>query len=212
MKSLNKRIGILGGTFNPIHNAHIAMAQSAIKNANLDKVLLLVANNPPHKNLRESVKASDRMRMAQLAAADYPKISICDIEFRIQGKSYAVKSLDAIRKKYTNAKLFYIVGGDTLESMPYWYESGKIFSYVSIVCIRRCKNNSENGVAQYIEKKYGTSVQIIEDKVPDISSTVIRENIRKGLPIDNFVPASVAHYIYENHLYMIRNSKETVKL
>jgi nicotinate-nucleotide adenylyltransferase len=207
LKSIH-RIGILGGTFNPIHNAHIAMANMAIKNANLDEVLLLVANDPPHKNPNISIKASDRLNMAQLAAAENPKISVCNIEFGIHGKSYAVKSLSAISKMYPDSKLFYIVGGDTLESMPYWYESRKIFSIVSIVCIRRSKSKNEDDVKQFIEKEYGTSVQIIEDKVPDISSTIIRENIRKGLAIDGLTPSSVAQYIYKHNLYAEYNTEE----
>lgn len=197
-----ERIGILGGTFNPIHNAHIAMANSAIENASLDKVLLLVANNPPHKSPNKSIKAADRLHMSELAAVNNPKIFVCDIEFHLQGKNYAINSLTAISEKYPNAKLYYIVGGDTFESMPYWYESRRIFSIVSILCIRRKISNKEDAVARYIEKECGASIRIIEDSVPDISSTVIREHIQKGISIDNLVPKSVAQYIYENKLYL----------
>ena len=130
-----ERIGILGGTFDPIHNGHIQLAKEAISAGNLDRVLFLVSKMPPHK----STCASDQQRftMVQLALQGESKLEACDIEIQREGKSYTADSVNLLRKKFPEAELFYIIGSDVLPTIPYWYEGEKVFSEVEFMCFRR---------------------------------------------------------------------------
>jgi len=195
------RIGILGGTFNPIHNSHIAMAKAAIRCAKLDCVLLTVAKCPPHKSSDDIIKAEYRLEMARMAAENEPQISVSTIEFELGGVSYTALTLEAIQKLYPKARLFYIVGSDTLESMPYWYKSADIFSSADIVCIHRKGTPSCADMAEYIKSRFKASITMADCEAGDISSTRIRENIRSHISIGGLVPENVEKYIYKNGLY-----------
>ena len=121
------RIGILGGTFNPIHAGHVQMAVAARDALRLDRVLLMVAADPPHKRVAEAVAGAHRLRMAQLAAAGLPRVEASDLELRRTGRSYTVDTLRELHGRYPGASLYWIVGSDMLHDMPTWHRVEEIF-------------------------------------------------------------------------------------
>lgn len=193
------RIGILGGTFDPIHNGHIQLAKEAISVGNLDRVLFLVSKMPPHK----STCASDQQRftMVQLALQGESKLEVCDIEIQREGKSYTADSVNLLRKKFPEAELFYIIGSDVLPTIPYWYEGEKVFSEVEFMCFRRSGGFHFYGnPIQEFTAEQKRKVRFFEVSIPDISSKEIRERLKNGLPCAEISPA-VAAYMKREKLY-----------
>lgn len=200
MMNLRKvRIGILGGTFDPIHNGHIQLAKEAISVGNLDRVLFLVSKMPPHK----STCASDQQRftMAQLALQGESKLETCDIEIQREGKSYTADSVNLLRKKFPEAELFYIIGSDVLPTIPYWYEGEKVFSEVEFMCFhRRGQMFSCEHMLCGLTEGQKSRIHFFDASIPDISSKEIRERLKNGLPCAEISPA-VAAYMKREKLY-----------
>ena len=200
MMNLRKvRIGILGGTFDPIHNGHIQLAKEAISVGNLDRVLFLVSKMPPHK----STCASDQQRftMVQLALQGESKLEACDIEIQREGKSYTADSVNLLRKKFPEAELFYIIGSDVLPTIPYWYEGEKVFSEVEFMCFHR------RGQMFYCEhmlcgltEGQKSRIHFFDASIPDISSQGIRASLQRGVPCPD-LPDAVDRYIRQRKLY-----------
>lgn len=193
------RIGILGGTFDPIHNGHIQLAKEAISVGNLDRVLFLVSKMPPHK----STCASDQQRftMVQLALQGESKLETCDIEIQREGKSYTADSVNLLRKKFPEAELFYIIGSDVLPTIPYWYEGEKVFSEVEFMCFhRRGQMFSCEHMLCGLTEGQKSRIHFFDASIPDISSKEIRERLKNGLPCAEISPA-VATYMKREKLY-----------
>lgn len=200
MMNLRKvRIGILGGTFDPIHNGHIQLAKEAISVGNLDRVLFLVSKMPPHK----STCASDQQRftMVQLALQGESKLETCDIEIQREGKSYTADSVNLLRKKFPEAELFYIIGSDVLPTIPYWYEGEKVFSEVEFMCFhRRGQMFSCEHMLCGLTEGQKSRIHFFDASIPDISSKEIRERLKNGLQCAEISPA-VAAYMKREKLY-----------
>ena len=120
------RIGVLGGTFNPVHAAHLQMAVCARDTLGLDLTLLMVAADPPHKDVAGHVPAKERLSMAQLACAGLAGIEASDLEVQRAGRSYTAKTLQTLHAKYPGAELFWIVGSDMLLDLPTWYRPDEV--------------------------------------------------------------------------------------
>ncbi len=199
METGRMRIGILGGTFDPIHNGHLQLARAALVIGNLHKVLFLVSKMPPHKSAR--VSAQERYEMVELALENEPQMEACDIEIHREGKSYTANSLMLLRDHFPDAELFYIIGSDVLPSLPYWYKSEQIFSEVDFLCFRR-KGLDGPLEAQIFgfTPEWKRKVHIIDVPIPDISSKKIREALKLDLPCQD-IPTAVARYIQSAALY-----------
>ncbi len=203
-QSLPGRIGMLGGTFNPIHNGHIQMAQAALEQIGLDRVLLMVDRDPPHKTVQDAIPASYRFEMARLAAQELgePKIAACDIELKREGKSYTIDTLRDLQKRNPGAQLFCIVGGDMLKDLPNWKQAREIFRIAAIVAFaREGLQGTEQQDAQRLREEFGAVVHLLNVAIPPISSTQVRQHIRDALPISGLLPLMVEKYLYENGLY-----------
>ena len=122
------RIGILGGTFNPIHNAHLEMARFARAAASLDRVLFMVAANPPHKRVEDDVPAEERFDLVRLAVRDEAGVEACDMELKRSGKSYTCETLRELKRTSPEAELFLIVGSDMLQDMTDWFHPAEIYT------------------------------------------------------------------------------------
>ncbi len=196
------RIGLLGGTFNPVHNAHLEMAEEARSALQLDRVLLVVANIPPHKNVQDSVSAADRLHMVQLACAPLePEIQSCDWEIARIGKSYTVDTLEYCHAKHPEAEIFYIVGTDMLLDLPRWYNTARLFELATFVCVPRARYTGKETAAAESLRSMGARVILLTECVTDISSTEIRMRIRDAHPIEGLVPSAVEEYIYNKGIY-----------
>lgn len=206
------RIGILGGSFNPIHFGHLQLAQWALSEYKLDEVLMMVAKKPPHKDVADDTEASMRFEMVKRAVDDINRISACDIELEREGVSYTVDTLKQIKEKYNNAKLFLIVGEDMLFSLPTWHRIDEIFTLCEVVAYARpgC-DGDERKEAEKLEKEHNAHIHVGTFTGLNISSTMVREAVYNAKPISHLVPRCIEEYIYENGLYLPENIRAIQK-
>lgn len=198
-----RRIGILGGTFNPIHLAHIAMAQGVLQALSLDNVLFIVASDPPHKQVDGHIRAAYRYAMVRLALQNETGLEASDIELSRTGKSYTVDTLEQLLTLYPGAKLFLIVGSDMLRDLPNWRRAQDLLRMAAFVGIpRKGQGGDEREAVERLHVEFAADVRLLDMDVPPISSTLVRERIARALPVTGLVPAAVEEYIYENGLYL----------
>jgi nicotinate-nucleotide adenylyltransferase len=196
------RIGLLGGTFNPVHNAHLEMAQEARSALQLDQVFLVVANIPPHKDVQDNIPACERLHMVQLACASMePEIQGCNWEITRIGKSYTVDTLAYCHERYPEAEIFYIVGTDMLLDLPHWYNTTRLFELATFVCVPRAQYTGKESAAAELLRSMGARIILLPKCVADISSTQIRSRVRDARSIEGLVPPAVERYIYNKGIY-----------
>lgn len=194
-------IGLFGGTFDPIHNGHLIIAELVRQELELTSVIFIPAGDPPHKQKRPVSSIKHRLAMVNLAIADNPAFEVSEIEIKKSGKSYSIETLRELQKRYdSNAKLFWIIGSDSLIDMPNWYRPEEIMKIVQVVVIPRLKFQ-----AQDAPEKYRKNALIIESPLIQISSTNIRESVKQRKTIHYLTPASVEKYIYRVGLYQNEN-------
>ncbi len=198
------RIGIYGGSFSPIHNGHIKAVKAFLEQMQLDFCYVMPAGIPPHKSTAGVVDAKHRMRMCELAFEGVDGIVVSDLEIKREGKSYTVDTLRALAGE--DRRLFLMMGTDMMLTLDKWYQAEEIFKLCYPVYMRRETDaaNDEVIVAkmrEYIEK-YGKVVRRIVGDPIVISSTELREMIKKGDDTGEYLPARVAEYIRENRLYL----------
>ena len=196
------RIGILGGTFNPIHTAHVQMARIARDEAALDLVLLIVSADPPHKRVDGEVPASERYRLTQLALVGEERIIPSDLEILRGGKSYMLLTLQELQALYPAAELSLIVGSDMLSDLPNWYHPEEVLKLADILCVPRIgRNENDDETAKMLTQRYGATVRLLSGKADMISSTDIRHRLLEGLPVDGLMPETVEQAVYEGGEY-----------
>lgn len=202
MQNELKRIGILGGTFNPIHTAHIRMAAEAKTRLALDTVLLIPANDPPHKQVDAFVSAAQRYEMVRLAIEQEDGLAACDIETRRAGKSYTIDTLTALQAQYPAARFFMLLGSDMLRDLPNWHRASELLRLATFVGVKRQEQSGgETEAAQLLKQQYGADTMLLDIDIPPISSTDIRTRVQQAQPTGEQLPASVEQYLYENALY-----------
>jgi len=190
------RIGIFGGTFDPIHVGHLAAAINAKAGAKLDKVLMVVANIPWQKEgLRTVHPAGERLALVEAAVSGVDGLEACDLEIRRGGKSYTIDTVFDIKKKYLGDELFLIIGADVATELDTWDRVEDLADMVTLVIVNRPGSASP--------KNLGRMWNYLEVEVPslDISSTDLRARAVEGRPLDYLIPASAIQYIREHKLY-----------
>jgi len=188
-----KRIGLLGGTFNPIHFGHLAMAQLACERMSLDKVVFIPSNIPPHKNVKDLAPSQDRFAMIQLAIQNNPSFTVSDFEIKQPGKSYSINTVRHFQKLYPkNTKLFFIIGEDAVWHLNKWKRIEDIRKIVNFIVVNRPGYHIREARAKYF---------YVAMPAIDIASSFLRERIIQGEAIDYFVPKNVAAYIRKHRLY-----------
>lgn len=207
-----RQIGIMGGTFNPIHNGHLLIAEKAREQFALEQVLFMPSGIPYMKDQQEVLSVSDRCEMTALAIADHPyfKLSTLEAADARQGKNtYTFETLQKLRSVDPEANYYFILGADSLYAIESWKQPARIFEHCTLLAAVRTEGNtvlteSQNHLQQqmqYLRKKYNASVELLEFEGIDVSSTQIRENVRHGKSIRELVPEAVETYIRKNHLY-----------
>lgn len=207
-----RRIGILGGSFDPVHTGHVNLARDAMDQAGLDQVLLIPARLQPFKQDRTPASGEDRMEMLRLALAEDPGISPCDYELTREGVSYTYLTLRAMQERFgPEARIFFIIGTDSLLMLDSWMNAEELLTgYSYIVGSRPGYLNEElREKADRIREKYGTEILWIQNRRFDISATEIREKLAAGAPTDDLVPEPVADYIREHGLYGCREHRDS---
>lgn len=200
------RIGILGGTFDPIHLGHLEAASAAARALSLDRVLLLPSRTPPHRSTEPRASVFHRFAMAALAAAD-SGMSVSDLEVRREGPSYTALTLEALhRDGYTPAQLFFITGSDAFADVATWYDYPRILQMANFVVVSRPGAPTPSAVIPNPQSRIPDStrptVLSVEAETPDVSSTDIRRRVGAGESIDGMVPSSVAGHIRRHRLYV----------
>ena len=191
------KLCVFQGTFNPIHNAHLDMAEFVLQNYGFEKILFIPAGAPPHKQYDVKMSAH-RLNMVKLAVKDNPHFEVSDIEFHLQGKSYSYLTALELYKKYNiEGKINFIIGTDAFEKIESWYETDKFKKLVDFIVFVR--ENEEVNLTHLKEKGY--NYKIAQMPFIDISSTELRNRISQGLSIKNLVSKEVEDYINKNGLY-----------
>ena len=188
------KIGLFGGTFNPIHFGHIRLARQLLQSAGLDEVWFMVTPQNPFKVNHELLWDRTRYRMVEMALQRYKHLIASDYEFRLPKPSFTWNTLQALSKDYPDHTFTLLIGGDNWTSFPKWYRAADILAHHDIVVYPREGSS-------YDMDKLPPRVKIIETKRIPISSTMVRQRVAAGKSISRLVPKSVADYIYQEHLY-----------
>ena len=197
-----RKIGIFGGSFNPVHNGHIKLAKSYYDALELDELLVIPTNISPHKSVDKPTSAEDRVNMLQLAFKDMPYVTVSDIELKLGGKSYTVLTLAELKKLYPNDKLFLIVGGDMFLCFDKWFEYEKILSMCTVCTAPREKDEIlKLLVFQDKLDPLREHTIVLDASVLEVSSSEIRSKIENKQELKNLVPQEVFEYIVEKGLY-----------
>ena len=197
-----EKIGILGGTFDPIHLGHMLIAREAQRAAGLQRVIILPTGTPPHKEQRVLSCGGHRLAMARLAAVEQG-FEVSDLEICTPGVDYTVDTLKVFRAMYKEAKLYFIIGGDSLMYLDQWRSPGVLLRLAAFIAVYRPGNSLEELRVKREEllTRFGGKILLIACEGTGISSTELRAMAAAGQDISTFVPAGVADYIRENNLY-----------
>ena len=211
------KVGIIGGTFNPIHLAHLRIAEGVRDSFGLDRVIFIPAATPPHKPLAGETPFTQRLAMVRLAIQDNPAFSVSGIEGEREGMSYSIDTLRALRADHPDDEFFFIIGSDSFQEIGSWHEFDAIFACCNLVAVERpgaaitdlmsvlpVSVAGEFGhypAEHRLAHRSGYSVYYQRGIPFNISSSTIRELARQGRSLRYLVPPAVEHYIKEQGLY-----------
>ena len=203
-----KRVGIMGGTFNPIHNGHLILAECAYDQFKLDKILFIPNGKPPHKDiLDDSVSNQDRQEMVRLAILNNPHFELDTEEMLRYGYSYTKDTLRRLCEAHKDTTYYFIIGGDSLMSFDQWYCPDEICKYCILLAAVRHQMNVEDMERQmdHLRSVYGAKIEMLHTPELDISSSRLRQMHSRGESIRYYIPDIVYDYIRRTGLY--ENSK-----
>jgi nicotinate-nucleotide adenylyltransferase len=217
------RIGLLGGTFNPVHNGHLAIARQTREALQLDCVVLIPTSDPPHKPLEHLAPAKDRYEMVRLAIGSDPSLSISDVDVRRSGKSYSIDTVRLLQPQYgRDTALYFLIGLDAFLELPTWRDPETLLTLCSFVVLSRPGLSFQAlsalqlipriPQASLVDLDAGHSVRLdialgqqslICLRLPpsDVSASDIRAKITQGVPTANLLPPAVESYILQHHIY-----------
>ncbi|MBE5935649.1 MAG: nicotinate-nucleotide adenylyltransferase [Lachnospiraceae bacterium] len=198
------RIGIMGGTFNPIHNGHIKLAKTAYKQLNLDKVWFMPSKNPPHKKNNNIASENHRVNMIKLAIDLYKEFELSEVELQRDGTTYTVDTLAYLKEMYPDDEFFFILGADSLINIEQWYKPEVLFSLTHfVVASRDDVNKSELYThCEYLKNKYtNVNISILNMDKIKVSSTELRKIYRDYNHKHHNIDSKVYKYIMDNKVY-----------
>lgn len=199
-----ERLGILGGTFNPIHNGHMSMARGFAECLGLDRLLLIPVWSPPHKSARAMLPASIRIDLCRLACQNDGRITVSDIEIERGGTSYTADTLRELAQMYPDARLYLITGADMFRTLDGWKNFNEISRLAELcACSRHEGELAElRAYAKRLEENHGARCHIEDFSVVEVSSTQVRELLQIGGSVSGLLPPQVLDYIKLHKLYM----------
>ncbi len=220
---LKRRIGLFGGTFNPIHNGHLHIANTVSKKLSLTQVLFIPTGHPPHKDPRRILASEDRLKMLSLALSGNPSFVVCDEEVRRSGVSYTIDTIRILKKKYLDARLFFIVGVDAFAQIETWKTPAQLVQVCDFAVIsrpgfpfsklpqfgslekldRRCLDQLDAGTLEIYPFALSDQTRCHFLNIPhsEISASDIRAKITAAKSLKNLLPHSVQSYIIDRNLY-----------
>ncbi len=202
-----RRIGIMGGTFNPIHLGHLMLAEWAMDSVELDQVWIIPTGASYMKNPHEIVPAEHRLRMAQLAVGGNPLFRCLDIEIQRGAPTYSYETMELLQKRYPDDSFFFILGADCLFSIETWKYPERIFQCCTVIAAVRDRALTEEMEEKRcaLEQKFGGRIIVLPFLRMSLSSTEIRQRVRDRQSIRYLVPDNVLSYIEEKGLYRERD-------
>ena len=197
-----KMLGMLGGTFNPVHLGHIGLAQAFISHLQLDRVLLMPAFVPPHKECLRLAPAQHRYNMCQIASCGHDKIEVSNLEIEREGKSFTADTLRSLKELYPKARLYLITGADMFLTLQDWREPETIFSLANI-CTAPRDGTGREALMRHAEflKTLGARCEVLKEPIMQVSSSAIRQTAASGGDVSPLTGEGVAEYIRTNGLY-----------
>lgn len=204
MKIKTKKVGLLGGTFNPIHTGHLLLAETAYEQYNLDQVLIMPAKKPYHKNVQDIISDKDRIEMIKLAIEGNPHFSLSLIEFEREGNTYTVDTLKELSKRNPKTQYYFIMGADSLYQFSQWKKPTEILKHAILLAASRDNIPSSSLYSQidYLKDKFEEAdIRLLQSPNMEISSHDIRNRILANSSIRYLLPESVRNYIQEKQLY-----------
>lgn len=201
-----KRIGVLGGTFDPPHKGHIYIAKEAYKRLELDKIIFMPAGTPPHKTYKQITDGHIRYEMVKLTVKTYPYFVVSNYEISKNGLSYTYLTLRHLKKENKDSEIYFIAGADSLLQLEEWRNVQEILDDATLVIFGRPGFSKEKLLRKkyIIEEKYKHEIIYLDLLELDISSSDIRKEINKGLPIPSLINEEVRKYINDMGLYKER--------
>lgn len=198
-----RKIGIMGGTFNPIHNGHLMIAEKAREQFALDEVLFMPCGTPYMKEQQELETGEVRAQMTALAIQDTPAFTLSRMEIEHSGNTYTYETLERLKTEYPDTEFFFILGADSLFNLTNWAFPERIFANCHILAAVRDHMTTEQMTEQIrlLQDRYHASIFLLKTDYLDISSSDIRRKIALGESITADVPEKVAGYIAANNLY-----------
>jgi nicotinate-nucleotide adenylyltransferase len=197
----NMQFAIIGGTFNPVHLGHLICAEQAYLEFNLDKVIFMPAGKPPHKEEDKINSPEHRLNMLKLAVDDNNHFEISDWELKKEGKSYTARTIDHFKEKYQVDKVNLIIGTDSLSEIFNWHKPEYILDNSNLIVAKRADYSFTNIMKDQRLRKYENDINILDNFLIEISSTMIRNYVREGKSIKYLTPEEIIKYIKSNNLY-----------
>ena len=200
------RLGIFGGSFDPIHTGHLILAERCRVQSKLDEVWFLPAATPPHKQQKVLTSTKQRVEMLELAVYGNAGFSVSTMELERGGVSYTVETLSELSEKYPNASLFFLMGADSLQDFPTWREPGRILELATplVVCRGGEPELNFEPLSAFCSEQRLEEIRASEVRMPqiEISSSQIRADVASGVSIRYRVPRAVEQYISTHELYV----------
>ncbi len=196
-----KKVGILGGTFDPPHIGHLEIARAVLLQFGLCEVRLMTGGMPPHKRDKKVTPAKLRYEMTKIALAEEKGIIADDYEVLKTDYSYTAKTLTELKKIHPDWEIYFIIGEDSLCDLHLWYEPQTVINNCILLVYPRNKNSDINRLIEQRKAEFGADIRLINAPIVDVSSTVIRERIKNNKPVDGLVCENVLEFIKENGIY-----------
>jgi nicotinate-nucleotide adenylyltransferase len=203
-RKLSNRIGLMGGSFDPIHYGHLVLAEEVRQHLNLDRVIFIPVGRAPHKAQFKMADPEVRCKMVELAISDNPYFELSRLEIDSEATSYTIHTLRKMKELYgADFELFFITGADTLLDLENWYEVEEVLKLCTFVGATRPGYVSEELIqkAQTLRETFHAKIELIAIPGLAISSTEIRERLQKGMTVKYLLPETVEHFIVEESIY-----------
>ena len=198
-----RKVGIMGGTFDPIHIGHLILGENAYLQFGLDKVVFMPSGNPPHKRDRDGGSDLQRMDMVKLAIASNTHFEISDIEMNEEGYTYTDRTLEKLVCEHPDTEYYFIIGADSLFYFDTWKNPQRIADACTLVVATRNHTSDEklDEKIEFVRKRFNAKIEKLDTENIDCSSSQIRSWIKEGHTVKYYVPDTVINYIHTYHVY-----------
>lgn len=210
MSCQNKKVGIMGGTFDPIHYGHLMLAQNALDTFLLDEILFVPSGTPWLKESTKVLSKNKRVSMTGIAIEDNPDFALSTIEIDREGNSYSYETVEELKKEQPDTDFYFIMGADSLLEIERWKHPDRLMADCTLLVAVRddCDKEGLKKQIAYLTDKYQADIRILPANRMDISSTRIRQMIQEGKSVRYMLPDQVIRFIQKNHLYQQEPSSE----